>query len=218
LDASWYGFSFSLNNYVTLEEDGVETYSSHSADRLAYAVNKPTRRSWCLLQPWATGKSFFLGKDIGTVPTNLLIVARLKFDQYYQSMTASDRIILLGMFRDSGGKPSSGGYAMSSLNNSTAGVVRGRFTVSGGSTNYTTDVDSQGQALEYCAVHKIGTTYHGWIGTAGGNWIYMGSSVYATYSLPHVGIYVWIATQDKPGGGVFGVDFIRFYETANFLF
>jgi hypothetical protein len=86
-----------------------------------------------------------------------------------------------------------------------------------GSSNSTTDVDSQGQALEYCAIHKIGTTYHGWVGTAAGNWIYMGSFSFSP-TLAHVGIFIRNQTTTLPGLGVMGVDFIRFYETDNFLF
>ena len=81
----------------------------------------------------------------------------------------------------------------------------------------TTDVDQQGQALEYVAIHKIGNTYHGWVGTSSGNWIYMGS-ISPSFTLAHVGVYMYNNSTTAAGLVVVACDFIRFYETDNFLF
>jgi len=216
LDASWSGWSFTLASAISLVT-GVDVYDgSYTGNNLRYALNQSTRRSWCLLQA-KPNTSELMYKTI-TVPTNLLIMARLKFNQYYQTADATDRGVLIGMFKDSSGHPDANNYAMCQLNTTASGgVFQGRFAVTTPIDNRTSDVDSQGQALEYVAIHKIGTTYHGWIGTSAGNWIYMGSGVEAT-ALPHVAIYVSSSSTNKPGLGVVGVDFIRFYETDNFLF
>jgi hypothetical protein len=149
-------------------------------------------------------------------------MARLKFHQYYSAMDQLDRILGLGIYADSTGLPSSTDYVVMYLNHSAlTDTVYARFYErdggAAGTDNVSTNVQNQGQALEYVAIHKIGTTYHGWVGTAAGNWIYMGSaSVSATMS--HVGIVFRMDTTTLPGLGVCGVDFIRFLETDNFLF
>jgi len=220
LDSAWDAYNFSTAAYESLIT-GLDTYDgSYSGDDIRYALDANGRKSWLLLQgDDAVGLAVV--KDI-TFPTNLLIWARLKFNQYYSAMTALDRLFGLMVYADSSGDPDINNYVAAYLNHSdVANVVYGKFRtiVSGSSTmtNTTTDVDAQGQALEYVAIHKIGTTYHGYVGTAGGNWIWMGSN---TWSLTpaYVGFFLSGATTTLPGLGVVGVDFIRFLETDNFLF
>jgi hypothetical protein len=122
----------------------------------------------------------------------------------------------------SGGEPDLNNRAGIYLNYPGAATVKGMYLVVDngsivGGINETTNVDSEGQAIEYMAIHKIGTTYHGWLGTASGNWIYMGSGVLPD-TIAHLVFYVNNETTTYPGVGVFGVDFVRFYETENFLF
>jgi len=218
LDASWYAY-----NHVTLAYEslvtGLDAYDgSYSGNDIRYSLNPPSRRSWLLMQG-TDQEGLFLGKTY-TFPTNVLVMARLKFNQYYSSMDINDRTLGLRFRQDSSGEPTGAGYVNMYLNYSNvAGNVYARFYAagSGSADNYATDVDAQGQALEYVALHKIGTTYHGWVGTAGGNWIYMGS-VTLTNTMGHVGIFTRNDSTSLPGLGVAGVDFIRFLETDNFLF
>lgn len=220
LDASWYAYNATTSAYVSFSSGSVDAYDgSSSSVNLYYDLNPTTRKSWILTQ--LTGiQTIYLGKTF-TFPTNLLVMARLKFNQYYSSMSNTDRRCGLLFAADDTGDPDTADMVGVRLNHSTTGVVRGRFrTAIGGAesvANYTTDVDSQGQALEYVAIHKIGTTYHGWIGTAGGNWIYMGSDT-ITATMEHVILDFTNFSSSLPGYGVFGVDFIRFLETDDFLF
>jgi hypothetical protein len=221
LDSAWRAYNGSTGNYESIVS-GVDAYDgSYSGDDLRVELSGSARRSWALLQ-CAQGVGMKLVKSY-TFPTNVLVMARLKFSQPYSAATQYDRTIALMLTEDSSGEPGINNYAAAYLNWTTTGggVVQGRFQErDGGATvldNSTTDVDSQGQALEYVAIHKIGTTYHGWIGTAGGNWIYMGNFALAA-TLAHVSLHMYNNSTTLPGLGVFGVDFIRFYETDNFLF
>ena len=77
----------------------------------------------------------------------------------------------------------------------------------------TTDIDSKGQAIEYAAIHKVGTTYHGWAGTES-NWIYLGSHTANYNSSGQVGLLNTSAESEK----IVGFDFVRFIETDKFPF
>ena len=221
LDSVWYNYSVLAADYGTFSEGAVDAYDTtfNSGNALRVTVNSDKRRSWILLQP-PNARQMYFGR-LYTPPTNVLIVARLKFNQYYQSQIAEDRNIGLMLMADDAGKPSFENRVNNHLNLPGTGIVRGQyFKTSGGVDSdwaTSTDVDSEGQALEYIAIHKIGTTYHGYVGTASGNWIWMGSFTHSM-TVAHLGFYVNCSSGDKPGVGVMGIDFIRFYETANFLF
>ena len=215
--SSWYAYNHSTADFESFVT-GLDAYDgTYSGDDIRYSLNPSTRRSWLLTQV-PNAISFMMGKMI-TAPTNLLIVARLKLNHYYSAMTASDRGFGLRIREDSSGEPTGSNVVSMLLNYSPSGIVRAQYVAVGTGTidTTTTDVDAQGQALEYVAIHKIGTTYHGWVGTAAGNWIYMGNVTKAT-AMTHVGLYFYNATTTLPGLGVFGADFIRFFETDNFLF
>lgn len=69
--------------------------------------------------------------------------------------------------------------------------------------------DLAGANFEYLAIHKIGTTYHFWVLTDGGQATWVGSTVHAG-SMPWVGIYVNPKTFSGPTSSpVWRVDFIR---------
>jgi len=217
LDASWYAYNFTTENIASFVT-GVDAYDgSYSGDDLRYSLS---RKSWILLQP-GVSKTLLLAKSV-TFSTNMLIVARLKFNQYYSSMVSGDRYCVLHIGSYTGGEPNKTDYMVVGINYSpSSGVAQGRFYEREGNVtgfySATTNVVSQGQALEYAAIHKIGTTYHGWLGTAGGNWIYMGSASWSP-TPAFVGVQTRVESTTLPGLGVFGVDFIRFLETDNFLF
>ena len=183
-------------------------------------MNPDERRSWALVQA-PQGRLMELGKAY-TLPTNVVILARAKFDQYYQSAIESDRHVFLTVKADNAGKPDNDDGINLALNLQGTGNVKAMYfkNVGGTSLDYTasSDVDAQGQALEYMAIQKIGTTYHGWVGTAGGNWIWMGKHESFTATMEHVTFLFYTVSNDKPAVAVFGIDFIRFYETDNFLF
>lgn len=221
LDSAWYNYSGQSADYGTISYDTVDPYDASyiTGDELRVTLNPDTRRSWALMQP-PNSRWMYLGR-IYTFPTNVLIVARMKFLHFYNTSTSdSDRNIAIWLMSDSAGKPDPANRVNMYLNDINSNTIRPVCfkTVGGSDTDVTsaTNTAQQGQAIEYVAVHKIGTTYHGWVGTASGNWIWMGSFTHST-TMAHVGIFMSNSTINKPGVGCFGIDFIRFYETDNFL-
>lgn len=220
LGSEWYCYSQTSDAYGTISANTVDAYDStfNSGDALRVTVNNDLRRSWALLQA-PVSRALFLGKTF-SAPTNVLVMSRIKFNQYQAAAVASDRNIVLFLLADSAGDPDIDNRVNLALNLQEANVVRASLykTESGTPSGYTysTDVDAQGQALEYVAIHKIGTTFHGYVGTASGNWIWMGSQSFST-SIGHIGFSCYSTSTDKPAVAVYGIDFIRFKETDNFL-
>jgi len=194
--------------------------SFNSGNVVRVNVNGLTRPSWALIQTPAVYKQFVIYKAI-TVPTNLLIWSRMKFNNRL-SYVADDTVVALEFIDSVAGVPTTNGRVSLYLNESDPGTVQAQsMTYSSGGTAggivNSTDVDSQGQALEYVAIHKIGSTFHTWIGTSAGNWIWMNSYSGLDFTPDMVGISVVNLSVAAPGVSVVGVDFVRFLETDNFL-
>ena len=194
------------------------TFTSGSVTRVN--VNPDTRRSWALVQAPAGSWTFF-GK-VYAVPTNVLVIARIKWLHYYQETgTNHDRSIALSLMGDNSGNPDINNKVVFFLNDYYNNTVRAAKYRTSGGTLYdytsTTEAHEKGQALEYLAIQKLGTTYHFYVANASGNWIWMGSLVEST-TMQHVGMLMETHSTDRPGVTCYAMDFIRFYETDNFLF
>ena len=184
-------------------------------------LNSDERRSWMQIQaPYQ--KLFALSKAY-TFPTNVLVVSRLKFNQRATQALVDDGVVALVVAEDDSGHIDLNNRILLYLKSGGTGgpnIIRATFDHNIGGVwqgeTTTTDVDQRGQALEYVAIHKIGSTYHGWAGTAGGNWIYMGS-ISPSFTLAHVGVFVYNNSTTAAGLVIVGCDFIRFIETDNFL-
>lgn len=220
IDSAWSVYNKTDTAAGSFSFDTIDAYdTTFTSGNVARAVlNGIYRRSWLQLQI-PSSKDFSVTKPY-TFPTNVIIWARLKFAQYYSTATDEDGKLGLGIYEDSGGSVDLTDGLELFVNEPDSGIVQAQYhkvtsdTITG-ITN-STDVDAQGQALEYVAIHKIGTTYHGWVGTASGNWIYMGSHS-DSRTFAHVGVFVSNRTSTTPAPRVAGVDFVRFLETDNFL-
>jgi len=221
LDSAWYNYSVPAGDYGTITPGAVDLYdqSFTSGDALRVNVNTDHRRSWALLQP-PQNRFMIFGKAYAP-PDVMLVMARLKFNMYSAGATSGDRHVGLMFQGDDTGKPDWNNRINMYLNLQGSGTVRASmFLTSGGSDSghlYTTDVDSKGQALEYVAIHKFDGDYHGWVGTASGNWLWMGAISFGV-AMGHVTIGLYTVSNNRPGVTAFGIDFMRFYETSNFLF
>jgi hypothetical protein len=109
------------------------------------------------------------------------------------------------------------------INVTSSGVFRAEYSYYNNSgtrvfKESTDDVDYRGQAIEYVAIHKVGTTYHGWVYT-GGNWIWLTTLTEATvgFTPDLVGFCQHQVSSSNIVNPV-GTDFIRFVETDKFLF
>ena len=222
LSSDWYNYSGVAADFGTIEYGTVDLYDTtyNSGNVLRMNLNSPTRRSWAMCQS-PLSRWMLLGREY-TPPTNVLVMARIKNNIYYQSITDFDRNCAIWLLEDNGsGKPDPNYRVSLYLSIAYSGALKASFsrTVAGGLYDQrdTTSVAVQGQALEYIAIHKLGTVYHAWVGTAAGNWIYMDDLAF-TYPIAHVGFYMNSTTSNRPAVSAFGIDFMRFYETDNFLF
>ena len=222
LGSEWYCYSSDTSDYGELIEGAVDVYDQGyvnvTGDTIRYTLNPIHRRSWLFLQP-ENQANVTMGR-LYTPPDNVVVIARMKFNLRDTVTVNPDRSCAMWLSADSGGEPDWSNRIAVYLNYAANGNTYSLFAeVEGGTptTTNTTDTQLEGQALEYVAIHKKGTTYHGYVGTASGNWIWMGSLSFAP-TTAHLELYVRTESLDKPGVGVFGIDFIRFYETDNFLF
>lgn len=194
--------------------------SFNSGNVVRVNVNDAIRPSWALVQVPGSNKQFEIYKAI-SVPTNLLIWARIKFNSR-ATVVDNDSGCALAFVDSVGGVPTLNGKIRLFLNESDPGTIQAQSeTISSGGAITgivtTTDVDTQGQALEYVAIHKIGSTYHTWVGTSSGNWIWMNSYSGLDYTPDMVSIYGYNSSVSAPGAVVIGYDFVRFIETDKFL-
>jgi hypothetical protein len=223
IDSAWEVYNH-VDDVVGSLSSGVDAYDTtfNSGYVIRANAHEATRRSWMLLQAPGPGnvEYYTVAKQM-TIPTNLLAMARMKFSQRHSVDDDQEHVVGLGFFQDSGTHADWANSVLSLLSSRSATEERAlaykRVSDSGSDVTNTTDVDEQGQALEYVAIHKIGTTYHCWVGTAAGNWIYMGAKTHAT-TMGYVGFLIANKSTTTPGPLVVGVDFIRFLETDDFLF
>lgn len=183
-------------------------------------LNPETRRSWLICQP-ASGSYRFIYKSI-TFPENMVVIARMRFNQSI-SISDTDNTLSLNLFPDNG----SGSIDVTNryelfLNEADNSVTQGQqlyYTDNTPDLTFTTtNVRSKGQALQYLAFHKRGNEYSTWWGTNNGNFIYSYTETITDRVFEYVGFGFANTTTSNPGVKVMGVDFIRFYETDNFLF
>jgi hypothetical protein len=226
IDAAWSVQEVETPAVGSISSGTVDAYDSTFNSGTAVRINQnpADRPSWMLLQAPSRSpyRRFAVYRPI-TLTTNMLIWARMKFGQRATSATAEDGYAGLTLSLANAGVAELKNTVEMFLNEQDSGVVKAnsRFRTgtgsAGGNTN-TSDVDFQGQALEYVAIHKVGTDYHTWAGTAGGNWIHV--ATYDSGDVPYTPDLLWVHLSNvdtTPGPRVVGVDFIRFIETDNFL-
>jgi hypothetical protein len=227
LDAVWSAREMDTPTAATISEGTVDAYDTTFTTGTVVRVNQnPVERpSWALIQPPARSpfRRFHLYKSY-TYPTNVLIWARMKFSIRQAGSLAEDAYAGIGIHQANAGNPEFANCILMYLNETEAGETNAeyRYYTSGGTGSgliESTDTDAQGQALEYIAIHKRGTDYHGWVGTASGNWIWMGmfDSGDLSFSPDQVAISVCAVGAADPAPHIVGIDFLRFMETDNFL-
>jgi len=213
LDPAW-SWSKRYGGSLTVDTDPIDVYNSYSTgtEQVRYDVNIEQQRSWLRMQPdQATGTDGPMMSKAITAPTNFLIYARMRFQQDL-SLDNNEQMVgikvILGAYNNT--------YQIGLQESD--GTVEAESYGYDGSSWYivakTTNVANSGQALEYAAIQKIGTTFHLWVGTSS-NWIHMGSSSSITGSVTRIGLFAANTSGTKPWVSSF--DFIRFIETDKFL-
>jgi len=220
LDTDFAAYNFTDSAAVTISTDDVDVYDSSYSSGNTVRINVHTthRPSWALIQSPGSNKFMSLTKDY-TFPTNVLIYARMRFMQIGNvGATNNDGAIGIFITDKTGGNTDPNNYMAMYLNESDVNTVQAQWDkkVSGGYSMITNtgDVDNQGQALEYVAIHKVGSNYYGWAGSPS-NWVYLGTTTVG-FTPDSVG-FVFSNATSSPGPMVVGVDFIRFLEVDKFV-
>lgn len=204
----WYENNDISGSYATT---AIDQYATYTGDMRIH-INETHTPSWMRLQPPRTGLDQNLYRKV-TFPTNMLVYCRFRYTQQIGNTTNDNPRFYFWISDRSGGGSINTNYLSMEVDNGAVFIRgarhdNGSYSLVGSST---TDVDSQGQAIEYLALHKVGDTYHYWAGTES-NWIYIGNytNVYTPIDIMVGGL----ASQDH----IMSLDFIRFIETDVFPF
>lgn len=205
----------------TISYDTVDSYDASFTSGNVVRVNLGERKSWALYQVPSVTKVFAFYKSV-TLPTNLLMVARFKHLLPYSQGGSNGEA---GVFfaQATGGVPTTGNRLAMILNASVSGSNRSLAIAwnSGGTPFGTTIGDSLADGMpffpEYVAIHKIGTSFHFWVGSGQGAWVHFTIMSSVGFTPDMVGFHGHNSATGGAGVPVVGIDFIRFYETANFF-
>jgi hypothetical protein len=187
----------------------IDKYTAYSSGDMRVHINETHTPSWMRVQPPRDSEWHLLHKEI-TFPTNMLVYCRFRYTQHIGNTTNDNPRFVLRIDREMHIDSNYIGLEVDSGQTfvRASGMDAGSFSVVGD----TTDVDSQGQAIEYFALHKVGDVWHYWAGTES-NWIYMGNYTNA-YTPTHMSVWLHTHNQDH----IISLDFIRFIETDVFPF
>lgn len=212
------------NNASALTSSGAPTvYADVSAGTDYRLVHDSTDRpSWVLFQP--EGINVQMHKSI-TLGTNTLIWARIGLRMWHGVPVNNDIAIALSLWADAAGTASTTDSIRFFMTETDTSIQTPRLLIREGNVSVLdermsgSDVDPDGpHAFEYLAIHKIGSEYHFWIGSAAGDWCWWTSHTYAGTALVRVGIYTGTAGSDvNPGTPLSMCDFIRRVDTTDFV-
>jgi hypothetical protein len=220
LDSDWAAYNQDDDAAGTFDTTtAIDFYGTfNSGNALRVSANSTYRPSWLQVQVPARSKYYLITKAY-TFPTNVLIWTRLKFTQEDQgNQTNNDGTVGLAITANSSGDPDVDNVLELYMNEPDNDSIKASvwrcegtsWMQVGGSTD---SVASEGQAIEYAAIHKVGSNYHLWVGTES-NWIYL-SSTTLSFTPARIG-FVFQNVNTAPTL-VSGADFIRFIETDKFV-
>jgi hypothetical protein len=194
----------------------IDPYASFAAGDTRYALHTNRRKSWLMVQPPGDGAEKYLSKAF-TPDTNQFFWMRGAFaSRNAVAPTNGDFSMGLRLYSDATN------YITLFLNETDANVVQVEYqrilagvATSVGSTSdkYATLLDMQEVAA--VGIHKLGTTYHGWIYGSDGQAIHMGGTAFAP-AISEVRLVFSNSTTTAPGNSVMGVDFFRSVSSATY--
>jgi hypothetical protein len=176
-----------------------------------------THPSWLMAQG-----SIACSKEFpGGLPTNCLIWARMRWDRDLTEANGETNIYIW-FGASSGGLYDNSNQISVSITEWLAGNYAQGFYRNGGSFprwgTGTAAMYNEGTAIEYVALQKIGSVYHGWVMGNGGNRFYLGSVNESVVpgTLDRVG-FTLAGGSISSGQVVSGIDFFRVVESAVFV-
>ncbi len=193
-----------------------------TATEWRYSLNSK-RPSWLMVQPAATGAYIDILHKAITIPTDLLVWARVTFNRRNAAVAANDCSIGFGLCASSAGAPDGTNKVAIYFNEADASDIAAQYNVANGGADTVVEYgfgSGAGTAMvdaAYMALQKLGSNVHFWIAGAGGNWLYLGTVAYSGATMDRVFITAANATNTGPGNMILGLDFIRFSATSKLL-
>lgn len=245
LDPSWSqtGFGASLDFGVRPNPYSTPVVHAASFENRRDADNS-AQNSWLRIQPGGAGRAGIWKRldsaDFGgSVPANLLAWVRFDFSFRTGVTAGSGDDIGLVFFNDTGAGFSLTEYAAIYLSNSTIAGASERNAlfvtrqVTSGTTTVIREVNpiqqGAGGLAEYApwsgylALQKINGTHHAWIIDDGGR-IYMGEALPripdggpGPTTVNSVALFCSVAGGGAPGIMIYDMDFVRFYQGADWV-
>lgn len=159
-----------------------------------------------------------LRNNVGTLPTNYWTMARLGSSFNGKgTATGSDGKIGLAWYADSGGAPDTANLIRIAVSTPTAnnfGVIAEK-NVASVLTTIGTSPDISLHAIEYVALHKVGSNYYCWAFSSSGTGWYLGTTTLAfTPAWVCITLFNAASSANHPGAPIGWVKWIRIEETA----
>lgn len=236
IGAQWSQTGFTAMNFGTRPNPYSNPVVNAASWENGRDPSNASQTTWLSIQPGAGLAGIWMRLDSalfgGAVPANLLAWARYRFAWRNASGVASgDADCGLSMFAESGAGFSFAQHSTINLNNTQEGAVAsvikplfwGRSS-GGVITNVSEGTRMNNSANNrsdyafysgYIGLQKIGTNYHGWLIDDGGN-LYMGAHAQGA-GTNAVALWFRTASTGNPGVMIMQVDFVRFYEGADWI-
>lgn len=210
LDPSWERFG-APNGFNDV--DPIVPFTTFAGGGSRWSLNgiQPEGRpSWYMIQTDSASNAT-IRKPIN-VETECFIWSRMSFGYLNAGQTNNNSNVRIGFI-----EPTSNDQVYLSLNESDTNTVQLEFAtnistipVSVAVTNNVGGAGlTKGQAGHVVGIQKLGTTYHAWMQTAAGNWLWAASVVY-TGVAPTAAYLNTNSITTSPGNWIVGFDFFRF--------
>jgi hypothetical protein len=167
------------------------------------------RPGWLQFQPHATG-----GTSIGqiqTIPTNCAWLIRSAFTSAYNTAGKTLDFALWNSDWSKGAQACRSRYWEGNVQ-----IKWFRLDGGWGEVGATADVKTYGQPLQYLWIQKRNLTYDVWVGCDQGQWVWLNSYTFGSFTPDHFGWTGFNAAATAPGNQINSIDFVRVYEVADF--
>lgn len=210
LDAKW-----SVRNSAgTVVTPGatVDPYTTFASGDPKIQVGRTYWDSWCQVQVEANNTTWTMTQPY-SVPTNMFIWCRVAVHRA-GTVNNNQGYVELGFWADNGsGGPahSTNGVQLAYDANAASPALLFYTYTAGVSATVRRGSDmgmAAGTVYEYFGIHKLNTTYHGWVFAHGRGLAYMGSATHAT-AMAHVGFRFIDSTSVSPANSLINIDFFR---------
>lgn len=182
-----------------ITSDSIYRYNIHSE-----------RKSWLMVQPAIPQAFEGLTQSLVGLPTNCFLLARVSVNVRSTTITDGDGEFFLRVFNGAAGAgPNSMLLGFDTFGSILEGFLRETFNSVGTNLGLVRTYFNDPFPLEYVGLQKIGSTWHGWVGTASGHWVWLGSRVFASDNFDTVILAFNNQVVTSPGRMLVGCDYFR---------